>query len=341
MTKNSHADSTGNSVLPFPGEIPAGYLPLIDEPEFDPGRHLALEPPQSISSLEELGYSAESVAQCPSAFGVSAAFRILSDEGLSVMEDICSQIYFNRNDSGGTGKTRLGSFARGAGYRSCFIRDFCDSVDLAEHLSRIAGVQLGRHSVPAVACGINYAPEDIAQAVDTWHVDSVAFDVVMMISDPSVIKGGEFQVFQGTKDEGRSLLGIRGEEGRDSELPADRVKTITFPAAGYGFLQQGNMIFHRACRLLEKAERVTMIPSFEVLPASCEDATNSINMLEWTDPGLEAELARREIWRTAARLNVLLDTISVSDDRSTLQRLIEDALEPLGSLQASLEKPRL
>ena len=341
MKRDLYADSTSNAVLPFPGEIPAGYLPLVDEPEFDPGRHLALEAPQSVTNLKELGYSDELIAQCPSAFGVSAAFKILSDEGLSTMEDICSQIYFNRNESGGTGKSRLGSFARGAGYRSRFIKQFCDSVDLAEHLSSIAGVQLGRHSVPAVACGINYAPDDITQAVDTWHVDSVAFDVVMMISDPTVIKGGEFQVFQGTKNEGQSLLGIRGEEGRDSELPADRVKTITFPAAGYGFLQQGNMIFHRACRLLEKAERVTMIPSFEVLPASSQDATNSINMLEWTDPGLEAELARREIWRAAARLNALLDTISVSDDRATLHRLIEEALEPLGGLQASLEKPRL
>lgn len=340
MANQKSADAPMGAVLPFPGETPIGYLPLVDEPEFNPGRHLALELPQAVTHLEGLGYSAESVSQCPSAFGFSAPFRILSDEGLSIMEDICAQIYFNRNDSGGTGKSRLGSFARGAGYRSRFIRDFCDSVDLAEHLGSIAGVQLGRHSVPAVACGINYAPEDIAQAVDTWHVDSVAFDMVMMISDPAVIKGGEFQVFQGTKQEGQSLLGIRGEEGRDSELPAERVTTVAFPDAGYGFLQQGNMIFHRACRLLEKAERVTLIPSFEVLPASSRDATNSINMLEWTDPGLEAELARREIWRAAARLNALLDSISIADDRGTLHRLIGDALEPLNSLRASLKEPR-
>lgn len=339
MAENVSAAATREALLPFPDEIPAGYLPLAGEPVFDPGKHLALEAPQSVTSLNELGYSADVIAQCPSVFGVSAAFRILSAEGVAVMSDICGQIYCNRNDSGGTGKARLGSFARGAGYRSRFIHDFCDSVELAEHLSAIAGVHLGRHSVPAVACGINYAPEDITRAVDTWHVDSVAFDVVLMLSDPATIKGGEFQFFHGTKDEGQALLGIRGEEGRDAELPCDRVKTIAFPAAGYGFLQQGNMIFHRARRLAKKVERVTMIPSFEVLPASTRDATNSINMLDWSDPGLAAELARREVWRAAARLNGLLDTISLSHDRSTLHRLIGDALEPLHSLQESLEKP--
>ena len=64
------------------------------------------------------------------------------------------------------------------------------------HLSTIAGVNLGRHSVPAVACGINYAPDDIAKAIDGWHVDSVSFDVVMMLSDPLKIEGGEFQIFK-------------------------------------------------------------------------------------------------------------------------------------------------
>ena len=144
------------------------------------------------------------------------------------MHHVCEQIYDNRNASAGTGANRLGSYARGAGYRSTFIRNFCDSPELAKHLSEIAGVTLGRHSVPAVACGINYAPDDITKAIDTWHVDSVAFDVVMMLSDPTTLKGGEFQVFDGTKHEGQALLGIEGEEGRDAQLPDERVITIPF-----------------------------------------------------------------------------------------------------------------
>jgi len=254
------------------------------------------------------------------------------------MRHVCDQIYHNRNANEGTGANRLGSYARGAGYRSQFIRDFCDSPELAAHLSDIARIPLGRHSVPAVACGINYAPEDISRAIDTWHVDSVAFDIVMMITDPSVLKGGEFQYFHGTKQEGQALLGITGEEGVDTALPEDRVVTIPFPEAGFGFMQQGTMIFHRACRLLERADRITMIPSFEVLPAHAPDSTNTLNMADWDDPGICPELARHEIWRTQARLESLLGEIALEDHPAELSARINAAIGRLVSFSDKLEK---
>jgi|TARA_B110000259_G_scaffold188313_1_gene246415 hypothetical protein len=312
-------------------------LPLTHEPVFDAEKHLCLEQPTAIFSLHDLGYSKEDIVGCESAFGYCNAFRILSEEGVRVMRLVCERIYDNRNESAGTGANRLGSYARGAGYRSKFIRDFCDSHELSTHLSAITNVTLGRHSVPAVACGINYAPDDITKAVDTWHVDSVSFDIVMMISEPALLKGGEFQIFKGTKEEGKALLGISGEEGVDIALPEDKVSIITFPAAGYGFLQQGNMIFHRACRLLEKADRITMVPSFEVLPRSAKDETNSVNMSSWTDPGIRPELARYEIARASARLEVLLEQISLNDQPDELAKNIDDAVSKLMVFKNNLE----
>lgn len=323
--------------LPFPAGRPDPYKPLVDEPIFDPAKHLALGSPEETFKLGELGYQESDLEGFASDFAYSSAFRILSDEGVEAMRHVCEQIYDNRNASAGTGANRLGSYARGAGYRSTFIRDFCDSPELAAHLSEIAGTRLGRHSVPAVACGINYAPEDITRAVDTWHVDSVGFDIVMMVTDPHVLKGGEFQVFQGTKQEGQALLGIEGEEGRDAQLPSERVTTIPFPDAGYGFLQQGTMIFHRACRLLERASRITMIPSFEVLPASAHDSTNTLNMADWEDPAIRPELARHELWRTSARLDALLNEVRLSDDPEALG---EKMAEAVASLNAFSEKLR-
>ncbi len=323
--------------LPFPSGRPAPYQPLTDEPVFDAGRHLALEMPSHTATLNALGYQDADLVDCASTFAVSNAFRILSADGVAAMRDVCNQIYQNRNASEGTGANRLGSYARGAGYRSQFIRDFCDSPELAAHLSQIAGIELGRHSVPAVACGINYAPDDISRAIDTWHVDSVAYDIVMMITDPTTLKGGEFQYFHGTKQEGQSLLGISGEEGVDTSLPEDRVITIPFPEAGFGFMQQGTMIFHRACRLLERAERITMIPSFEVLPANAPDSTNTLNMADWDDPGMCPELARHEIWRTAARLEQLLDEIDLNDSPATLNTRINSAIARLVRFSDKLE----
>jgi len=324
------------SPLPFPSGRPDPYRPLRDEPVFDAPVHLALEKPEKTTNLQSLGYQPYELDHCESDFAYSSAFRILSREGVAAMHHVCEQIYDNRNASAGTGANRLGSYARGAGYRSTFIRDFCDSPELADHLSGIAGVTLGRHSVPAVACGINYAPDDITKAIDTWHVDSVAFDVVMMLSDPTILKGGEFQVFDGTKHEGQALLGIEGEEGRDAQLPDERVITIPFPDAGFGFLQQGTMIFHRACRLLEKASRITMIPSFEVLPAYADDSTNSINMADWEDPSICPELARHEVWRATARLDALLKEIQLADDPKQLGDRIATAVARLNAFSKKL-----
>lgn len=328
-----------HATLPFPSEHPPTYIKLKDEPEFNAGRHLALEVPGKIRNLDSLGYTQTEIQACPSNFGVSEAFRILSDEGTQVALNLCRQMYANRNISVGTGVNRLGSYVRGAGYRSKFLKDFCDSPELAEHLSKIAGVRLARHSVPAVACGVNYAPTDIRKAIDTWHVDSVSFDIVMMISDPAVIKGGEFQYFDGTKTQGQSLLGIDGEEGANAELPAERVKTIPFPKAGYGFMQQGNMIFHRARRLHKKAERITMIPSFVVTPATAPDFTNAVNMANWDDPGLPAELARHEAWRAATRLEALIDDLSLHDDKEYIAKKIDQALDPLMKFRRAIGGP--
>ena len=327
-----------NNTLPFPSDHPQEYSKLVDEPEFCADKHLQLELPESVVSLSSLGYSEQEIQQCPSEFGISAAFRILSDEGLNIMRDLCLRMYDNRNANAGTGENRLGSYIRGAGYRSQFIKDFCDSPELAEHISKLAGIQLARHSVPAVACGINYAPEDISKGIDSWHTDSVAYDFVMLLSDPVKIKGGEFQYFSGTKQQGQELLGIEGEEGANAELPSEKVITVEFPAAGYGFLQQGNMIFHRACRLLEKAERMTMIPSFVVAPVTEDDTTNSVNMANWGDPGIVPELTRHEAWRASARLNELINTIALEDSNQELLKELDKALDPLLSFREELSQ---
>ncbi len=327
-----------SNTLRFPDQRPPEYIKLDNEPIFNAERHLQLENPKSTTDLSELGYKEDEIEACPSSFGVCSSFRILSPEGVAVMRDICLKMHDNRNISVGTGVNRLGSYIRGAGYRSQFIKDFCDSPELSKHLSEIAGVQLARHSVPAVACGVNYAPEDITRAVDNWHTDSVAFDIVMMMSDPAKIDGGEFQYFQGTKQEGQTLLGIAGEEGIDAELPAERIKTVPFPGPGYGFMQQGNMIFHRACRLKKRAERITMVPSFVVVPPHAADATNSINMAGWDDPCLPAELTRHEAWRAAARLEKLVEEVSLHDSPKRLIEDLDRALAPLLAYRDRLSK---
>ena len=321
---------------PFPSDKPDAYLRLEDEPRFDAGRHLALEKPAHSVSLAELGYDDDVVAQCPSPVGVTAPFRIFSGEGLAVMSELAARMKSNRNEASGTGKDRLGSYIRGAGYRSRFVRDFCECAELAAFLSEVAGVAVASHSVPAVACGINYAPEDITRAVDTWHVDSVSYDIVILLTDPQTFRGGEFQYFRGTKAEGEKILGAGGEAGTQNDLPEERVVTVKFPAAGYGFLQQGNRVFHRARRLLERAERVTMIPSFVALGGA--DGTNVAAMSKWGDPGILAELARHEAWQAERRLRRLIDGLPLSASPARIADALDEAAEGVRRYAATLRE---
>ena len=322
--------------LAFPAGKPAPYIRLEREPAFNPARHLALEKPAACESLADFGYAAEVVAARPSPLAVTSAFRIFSDEGLAEMQECARRMKSNRNEAAGTGANRLGSYIRGAGYRSGFVRDFCECPELLAFLSELVGAPLARHSMPSVACGVNYAPEDVTRAVDSWHVDSVAFDMVILLTDPRSFRGGEFQYFRGTKSEGEEILQARGEEGGVAELPADRVCAMAFPAAGCGFVQQGNMVFHRARRLLEKADRVTMVPSFVALDDSKPEGSNIRALSRWSDPGMAAELARHEAWLAREKLRRLIDETPLTVSRVDAAALAESAAAGLMNLAAEL-----
>ena len=45
--------------VPFPEKLPDGYKLLSEEPIFDPLKHLSLQFPSEIFSLEDLGYTRE------------------------------------------------------------------------------------------------------------------------------------------------------------------------------------------------------------------------------------------------------------------------------------------
>ena len=333
--------STLRIPLPMPNQRPAAYIKLKNEPVFDANKHLQLEGPVTITTLKELGYDDETISKMPSELGVTTAFRVLSDEGLATFYGLAKQMENNKNQVGGTGKSRGSSYIRGAGYRSTFIRDLCASEVLCDFLSDLAQVRLGTHALPSVACALNYAPDDISKAVDSWHVDSTSFDLVMMLVDPATLKGGEFQYFKGTKEAGSEILGIQAEHGSDKELPAARVVSMKFPAAGYGCLQQGTMVFHRACRLLEKAERITFIPSFSVMDSAKVDYTNTDVMMNWSDPGMLTELARYQAWTAQGNLQNLINNLELEADASEITERLDESIAKLQHYSNQLKQLKI
>ena len=81
-----------NSPINFPKKSPKGYQYLDNEPTYNPTIHLALEYPKDSLSLQDLGYSEEEIASCPTSFGVSGVARLLSDEGAKVLMGVAQAL---------------------------------------------------------------------------------------------------------------------------------------------------------------------------------------------------------------------------------------------------------
>jgi len=324
----------------FPSEVPEGYFPLRTEPIFDPARHLALEAPSRFWTLEDFGYGEAVIAATPSPVAAAGPFRVLSDEGVAATLEVCRALRDQRRKESGQ---RTAAYVSGAVYRSRFLRDLTACPDIAAFLSEVAGTELVPHAMPSQRVYINYAPDDITKAIDSWHVDSIGFDYVLMASDPATLKGGRFEFFRGTMDEAAALLGTEPgllTEGFLDDLPSDRVETIRFPGPGYGVFQQGHLVLHRATRLLEPGERITLVPGYVTTDVVCTDPTKVERITGWGEPGILAELARHAAWRADERLRRLVADLPMNDDRDAIVASLRGATADIERVIAALEAKR-
>jgi len=320
--------------LPFPERAPDDYEYLADEPGYDPSQHLAPELPAKTWTLADFAYSESDIASVASPVAITTPFRLLSDEGVAAMRKVALALRDERVSG-----ERTASFLTGGVYRSKFLRDFCACPVVIEFLSQIAGTRLMPHSMPSQQIYINYAPEEVEKAVDTWHTDGIGFDIVIMASDPSSFDGGEFQFFKGSKFEAARLLGTRIEDLTDThltELPAERVESVTFPAAGYAVFQNGAMVVHRANRLRRVSERITLVPGYVARDVRCDDPTHP-GVADWGEPGIRAELARHKAWCARSRLDALIRELPLASDDETIRRELQWAISDVESMLKILE----
>jgi hypothetical protein len=309
--------------LSLPSTRPSAYALMPDEPVFDPKRHLALEPPSQRWTLADLGYTKEEADTCASGVAVAGPFRLLSAEGAAAARTVALALNGSRQAG-----DRTASYLTGGIYRSTFLRDMCNCPAVTAFLSEIAGCELFPHSMPSQQVYINYAPEDLSKAVDTWHTDSIGLDCVLMISDPASFSGGQFQFFAGTRHEAAAILETRADEltaANVRDLPAGRVVGMPFPAAGYAVFQQGSMVVHRATRLERRAERNTMVIGYVSRDIALPDPTVD-SIVEWGEPGIIAEFARHKAWLSRAKLDSLMRQIDLDASPAEIRRLLIAAI---------------
>ena len=293
--------------LAFPAPHPAGYPRLENEPVFDAAKHLALEMPKTITRLDALGYSPETIAACPTDLGITSTFRILSEEGAACLLEVARGLTPYIRAAG----ERVPRMVRGGVYQSQFLRDFCKAPELTEAISSLCGAPMHPHTMPHQLGHLNYNPLEVGKNVDKWHVDTLRVDFVLFVTDPNTIAGGEFEYFHGTMDEVRALK----KAGQD--LPADKIVQAEIPGAGYGVLQQGNMVVHRAKGLREAGERITLVNGYVPADMSYPDYTR-FDQLSLVDPETIAasEYARHVAWMGRESLNTQLQDFDFSDDRA-------------------------
>lgn len=324
--------------LVYPKQIPPGYAFVVeDEPDFDPAVHLQLEKPDTILTMADLGYSEHAISRFASPIALTSPARLLSREGVAVMQHVARQLqpYIRHNPH----TKRVPAVLRGTTHRSRFMRDLCLSPDIATFFSEMFHTPLMPHTVTHHQGHMNFAPRDLGREVDTWHHDGTAFDYVLMVHDPKTVKGGRFQWFKGTREEGWAMhrAGIA--------IPEDRIVTPDFIDAGYACWQQGCAVFHRATKLEEIGFRASLVQSYVTRDISFPDHNRAYFIKNRNGPDgdvdpnykLEkdcsaAEWARHRAWLSKAKLARLMDKMPLNEPREDVIRWLEDAVFDVTSL---------
>ena len=193
--------------LPFPVPHPEGYPMLEDEPVYDPAWHLAIELPDDIKSLADLGYAADDARDCPTQLAITAPFRILSDAGAAALLDVCRALSaFTRSNE------RISRMVRGGAYQSRFLRDLCLCPEVTAAVSKLCQAPMHPHTIPHQLGHLNYNPHEVGENVDKWHVDTLRVDFVLFVTDPKAVEGGEHG--------GSGGRGWRGRCGADARQVA-------------------------------------------------------------------------------------------------------------------------
>jgi hypothetical protein len=327
----------------YPETLPPGYAFTIDEPEFDPAIHLQLESPEQVWSLADIGYGSEAMDRFPSAVALTSPARILSPEGVAVAQHVARQLqpYIrHRPDS-----KRVPAVLRGTTHRSRFIRDLCLSKDITNFFSDMVGTPLMPHTVTHHQGHMNFAPKDLNASVDAWHHDSVAFDWVMMVHDPKTIRGGKFEVFMGTREEGARMV----EDGGDP--PADRIFTPDFPDAGYACYMQGCAVFHRATRVEEIAWRASLVQSYVARDVRFPDANRfyyTEDPASGVDPNSalerdvsEFEWAKHRAWAAKAKLDWFVKNAPYTTDPAQVVAWLEASVADVNDIVATIKRGRM
>jgi hypothetical protein len=194
---------------------------------FDPSIHLQIEPPDGVKNLkfENISYPFLPHEALHNGLAYTKPFRILSDAGVKAartsMEEHISTL--------GKSNDRASKYVRGLGYVSQFHRDLAYSPKVLELLSDFADEKIVPHSMTMNISHCNIGEIATGKPVDKWHVDSVDYVLIVILSDLTDMVGGELRVLQQPNDKSGTFFSELSQKGIPSTIP---IETVNYIGAG-------------------------------------------------------------------------------------------------------------
>jgi len=295
----------------FPSTHPVQYPPKIDPEvtEFDPKIHLVhpLPVPNNIKILQkdtDAGPGCVKLVTVPSSnprkeigedLAYTEPFRVLTEKGVAAFNATISE----NEELLAIETARNPKIIRGLGFTSKFVRGFNESPELLHHLSTFANVPLCAHPMTTNYSQINFgeAPregEDHAKPADVWHLDSVDYVLVVILTDK--FEGGELLVSD--MDANQAMEKIRANEFLSELASANK-----YPEPGYGIFMQGSRIAHAVSPLTAGSTRITAVNSYasrDIMRIDRPSIYNALSMnhaKEVYDPDYLRHIAVRCMWK--------------------------------------------
>jgi len=329
-SKPHGADSHVSIRMPFPN-IPDGFVEATNEPTWDPSVHLQLEAPAFLKTLTKGAQLCDwSKFPAPThledgnefpGLAYSAPFRLLSDEGVRAMREIISN-----NEANTRSFERTPKLLRGLAYRSKFIRDFLYSEEIFDHMEKMARTPMNPHGILMHAAQINFGVGKknggSDKPTDAWHLDSVPYVLILLLSDPEEFEGGETKVARYRNPED-GLADIK-----KGAIPSNFVETLKLPGAGYAMFMQGDKVPHTVMPVTSGL-RLSLVNSYMSRDVFEKDQS-LYRLSKIQDPSHvhPVEIARHYAWRVQGQLDYLLKENMWGQEDKVL-KILDDSSESL------------
>jgi len=320
--------------IPLSETCPTGFETQPEEVVFDPAVHVDYQQPEYVVDMNFNKVSYTEYVNRKEEFGelaFTSPFKLLSSEGVQTLRNLVDR--YKDHSSLKQSNGRIPLCMRGVGYVSPFIRD----LNRSELVDNLMG-EMAREPLCAHGMRMNYGHVNVGligddRPVDAWHIDSVDYVVVIILSDMQDAVGGALQVALHDDVKARQLLSENKElvEGVD-------MMTVQYPGAGWAIFMQGSRILHHVTPVsFAREPRISFVNSYMRRNVFGPDRTRYSLFHEQDAKHVAGvDFARMKAWRVSGMMDYVLRKVPHTEDAQSYMVVLDRAIEELKEARALL-----